>query len=57
MCDKRPPFSTPSFDSFRPGEPFDIEEFRKMLESAEHDICPMCGQVIHREEEPDADCR
>ena len=39
-------YQTPGFDSFRPGQLFNAEEFCKMLSEAEHDVCPTCGQKL-----------
>ena len=39
-------YQVPGFDSFRPGQVFDAEEFIKMLSEAEHNICPTCGQKL-----------
>lgn len=41
-------YQVPGFDSFRPGQVFNAEEFIKMLSEAEHDICPTCGQAFPR---------
>ena len=42
-------YQVPGFDSFRPGQVFNTEEFIKMLSEAEHDICPACGQELPKE--------
>ena len=39
-------YQVPGFDSFRPGQLFNTEEFVKMLSEAEHDMCPTCGQRL-----------
>ena len=39
-------YQTPGFDSFRPGQLFNTEEFCKMLSEAEHNVCPTCGQKL-----------
>lgn len=39
-------YQTPCFDSFRPGQLFNAEEFCKMLSEAEHNVCPTCGQKL-----------
>ena len=39
-------YQTPGFDSFRPGQLFNTEEFCKMLSDAEHNVCPTCGQKL-----------
>ena len=39
-------YQVPGFDSFRPGQVFDVEEFCKMLSEAEHNVCPTCGQKL-----------
>jgi hypothetical protein len=39
-------YQTPGFDSFRPGQLFNTEEFCKMLSEAEHNVCPTCGQRL-----------
>ena len=39
-------YQTPGFDSFRPGQLFNAEEFCKMLSEAEHNVCPACGQTL-----------
>ena len=44
-------YQTPDFDSFRPGQLFNAEEFVKMLSEAEHDICPTCGQKLPDEDD------
>ena len=45
MCDGCG-YQTPGFDSFRPGQLFNAEEFCKMLSEAEHNVCPTCGQKL-----------
>ena len=39
-------YQTPGFDSFRPGQLFNAEEFCKMLSETEHNVCPTCGQKL-----------
>ena len=39
-------YKFPGFDSFRPGQLFNTEEFCKMLSEAEHNVCPTCGQKL-----------
>lgn len=39
-------YQVPGFDSFRPGQLFNTEEFCKMLSEAEHNVCPTCGQKL-----------
>jgi hypothetical protein len=39
-------YQAPGFDSFRPGQVFNAEEFCKMLSDAEHNVCPTCGQKL-----------
>lgn len=39
-------YQVPGFDSFRPGQVFNAEEFCKMLSEAEHNVCPTCGQKL-----------
>lgn len=39
-------YQVPGFDSFRPGQVFNAEEFCKMLSEAEHNVCPACGQTL-----------
>ena len=42
-------YQVPGFDSFRPGQVFNAEEFCKMLSEAEHNVCPACGQRLPEE--------
>ena len=42
-------YQNPGFDSFRPGQVFNAEEFCKMLSEAEHNVCPTCGQKLPEE--------
>lgn len=39
-------YQVPGFDSFRPGQLFNTEEFCKMLSEVEHNVCPTCGQKL-----------
>ena len=39
-------YQVPGFDSFRPGQVFNAEEFCKMLSEAEHNVCTTCGQKL-----------
>ena len=39
-------YQVPGFDSFRPGQLFNTEEFCKMLSEAEYNVCPTCGQKL-----------
>ena len=46
-------YQVPGFDSFRPGQLFNAEEFCKMISEAEHNVCPACGQPSPKEYEID----
>lgn len=46
-------YKTPGFDSFRPGQIFNLSEFIKMKLEEEHDTCPTCGQKIPPKDDSD----